>query len=278
MAMAVAMFGVGCVFLGVSRVFWISAFLMALTGYGLMYQIVASNTIVQTVVDDDKRGRVMSFYTIALLGSAPIGSPAERIAGRTHRGAGDVCRQRSWAARLRPSGSGNSCPRSRQAIRPRYASSNHSTRLIRRARGSGARVTTRPKGALYCAVVLARRLRLERRDLPRWSAAISDRCCCRNLMFWGDCRPGRLSRHRELAGDDARRGHERDLGDDVAMHRVPRPAALSPRPPPGCHCASSPEAHDAPRTGSAGRTEGSRPPGKCRRLPHRAEVMAVRTT
>ena len=39
-----------------------------------MYQIVATNTIVQTVVDDDKRGRVMSFYTIALLGSAPIGS------------------------------------------------------------------------------------------------------------------------------------------------------------------------------------------------------------
>ena len=48
--------------------------LMAVTGYGLMNQIVASNTIVQTTVADDKRGRVMSFYTIALLGSAPIGS------------------------------------------------------------------------------------------------------------------------------------------------------------------------------------------------------------
>jgi predicted MFS family arabinose efflux permease len=39
-----------------------------------MYQIVATNTIVQTIVDDDKRGRVMAFYTIALLGSAPVGS------------------------------------------------------------------------------------------------------------------------------------------------------------------------------------------------------------
>jgi predicted MFS family arabinose efflux permease len=48
--------------------------LMATTGYTLMYQVVATNTIVQTIVDDDMRGRVMSFYTIALLGSSPIGS------------------------------------------------------------------------------------------------------------------------------------------------------------------------------------------------------------
>jgi MFS family permease len=74
MAMTVAMFAVGCVLLGLSQVLWFSLVLMAVTGYGLMNQIVGSNTIVQTVVEDDKRGRVMSFYTIALLGSAPIGS------------------------------------------------------------------------------------------------------------------------------------------------------------------------------------------------------------
>jgi MFS family permease len=73
-AIAVAMFGVGCVLLGLSHWLWISIVLMGITGYGLMNQIVASNTIVQTVVEDGKRGRVMSFYTIALLGSAPIGS------------------------------------------------------------------------------------------------------------------------------------------------------------------------------------------------------------
>ena len=74
MTIAVAIFGVGCVLLGLSRSLWLSMALMALTGYGLMYQVVATNTIVQTIVDDDKRGRVMSFYTIALLGSAPLGS------------------------------------------------------------------------------------------------------------------------------------------------------------------------------------------------------------
>lgn len=73
-AVAIVGFGVGCVCLGLSQWFWASLALMAVTGYGLMQQIVASNTIVQTVVDDDKRGRVMSFYTIALLGSSPVGS------------------------------------------------------------------------------------------------------------------------------------------------------------------------------------------------------------
>jgi MFS family permease len=74
MTLAVLMFGVGCVLLGLSQWFWVSMALMTVTGYGLMYQVVATNTIVQTIVEDDKRGRVMSFYTIALLGSAPIGS------------------------------------------------------------------------------------------------------------------------------------------------------------------------------------------------------------
>jgi MFS family permease len=74
MTLAVATFGAGCICLGLSRWLWLSVALMAITGYGLMKQIVSTNTIVQTVVDDDKRGRVMSFYTIALLGSAPIGS------------------------------------------------------------------------------------------------------------------------------------------------------------------------------------------------------------
>jgi len=76
MALATATFGLACLLLGLSQWFWVSLGLMVLTGYGLMYQVVATNTIVQTIVDDDKRGRVMSFYTIALLGSAPIGSLA----------------------------------------------------------------------------------------------------------------------------------------------------------------------------------------------------------
>ena len=39
-----------------------------------MVQMAASNTILQTIVDDDKRGRVMSFYTMAFMGVAPLGS------------------------------------------------------------------------------------------------------------------------------------------------------------------------------------------------------------
>jgi len=37
-------------------------------------QMASSNTILQTIVDDDKRGRVMSFYTMAFIGTAPFGS------------------------------------------------------------------------------------------------------------------------------------------------------------------------------------------------------------
>ena len=40
----------------------------------MMMQTAASNTIIQTITDDDKRGRVMSFYTMAIMGTAPFGS------------------------------------------------------------------------------------------------------------------------------------------------------------------------------------------------------------
>lgn len=73
-AIAVGLFSVGSIGLGMSHWFWVSVPLMAVTGYGLMTQIVASNTIIQTIVEDNKRGRVMAFYTMALQGSIPIGS------------------------------------------------------------------------------------------------------------------------------------------------------------------------------------------------------------
>jgi len=73
-AIAIGVFSFASVGLGLSHWFWVSMALMSIAGYGLMTQIVASNTIIQTLVDDDKRGRVMSFYTIALQGSMPVGS------------------------------------------------------------------------------------------------------------------------------------------------------------------------------------------------------------
>jgi len=48
--------------------------LMIITGLGMMIQISSSNIILQTIVDDDKRGRVMSFFTMAFMGIRPFGS------------------------------------------------------------------------------------------------------------------------------------------------------------------------------------------------------------
>ena len=64
----------GLIAFSLSRFFLLSLVLLSIAGLGMMIQIAASNTILQTIVDDDKRGRVMSFYTMAFMGSAPFGS------------------------------------------------------------------------------------------------------------------------------------------------------------------------------------------------------------
>jgi MFS family permease len=71
---AVTVFGLGLVAFSFSRTLWLSLPLMVLMGGGFMLQMASSNTIVQTIVDDDKRGRVMSFYMMAFMGMAPFGS------------------------------------------------------------------------------------------------------------------------------------------------------------------------------------------------------------
>jgi MFS family permease len=72
--MSAAVFGIGLIAFSFSRSFIISLILMVFTGLGMMMQMAASNTVLQTIVDDDKRGRVMSFYTMAFMGIAPFGS------------------------------------------------------------------------------------------------------------------------------------------------------------------------------------------------------------
>jgi MFS family permease len=67
-------FGVGLIAFSFSRVMWLSLALMVVTGLGFMVQMAVSNTVLQTIVDEDKRGRVMSFYTMAFMGTAPFGS------------------------------------------------------------------------------------------------------------------------------------------------------------------------------------------------------------
>jgi MFS family permease len=62
------------ILLGLSHILWLSLALMLLIGFSMMQQMSASNTIMQTIVDQNKRGRVMSFYTVAFIGVAPFGS------------------------------------------------------------------------------------------------------------------------------------------------------------------------------------------------------------
>ncbi len=71
---ASSLFGIGLIGFSFSRLFWLSLLLMVLTGYGMMVQMTSTNTVLQTIVDEDKRGRVMSFYTMAFMGMVPFGS------------------------------------------------------------------------------------------------------------------------------------------------------------------------------------------------------------
>jgi MFS family permease len=71
---AAFLFGSSLVVLSFTRIFSVSLLLMVFLGMGLMMQNAASNTILQTITDDDKRGRVMSFYTMSIIGTAPFGS------------------------------------------------------------------------------------------------------------------------------------------------------------------------------------------------------------
>jgi len=72
--LATTTFGFGLIIFSMSRVLWLSLIFMVITGFGMMTQMVSSNTLLQTIVDDDKRGRVMSFYAMSFMGMAPVGS------------------------------------------------------------------------------------------------------------------------------------------------------------------------------------------------------------
>jgi MFS family permease len=67
-------FGSGLILFGLSRNLTLSLLLMLVVGFGMMQGLAASNTVIQTLVPEDKRGRVMSYYTVAFVGMAPFGS------------------------------------------------------------------------------------------------------------------------------------------------------------------------------------------------------------
>ncbi len=118
-AIAAAVFGIGLVAFGLSHRLWLSLLLLPFVGAGFMISLAATNTIVQTITEEHLRGRVMAFYTMAFLGTAPVGSllagvladrigePATIVAGGVACVLGSVW----FAARL---------PRLRELVRPVY--------------------------------------------------------------------------------------------------------------------------------------------------------------
>lgn len=71
---AAAMLGGALILFGLSHVLWLSLVLMVFAGFGLMQGAAVSNTIIQSLVPEDKRARVMSYYMMAFFGAAPFGS------------------------------------------------------------------------------------------------------------------------------------------------------------------------------------------------------------
>jgi len=71
---AVAVLGIGLIFFGLSHVLWLSLLLIVVVGFGVIQVAAVCNTIIQSLVPDDKRARVMGYYTMAFFGSAPFGS------------------------------------------------------------------------------------------------------------------------------------------------------------------------------------------------------------
>jgi len=116
---ASAVFGIGLVIFSFTTSLWPAFLVLAIAGGGFMIHLAATNTILQTIVEERLRGRVMSFYTMAFFGTVPIGSllggiMAERYgATRTVLVSGIICLAGSaWFA--------YKLPAIRAVIRPIY--------------------------------------------------------------------------------------------------------------------------------------------------------------
>ena len=113
------LFGASLVGLAFSGSFTISMVLLTLAGFGMMVQMAGSNTFLQTIVDDDKRGRIMSLYTMSYIGVAPLGSLlagalAERVSTELTLGVGGAVCIISAALFARQ------IPQFRELVRPIY--------------------------------------------------------------------------------------------------------------------------------------------------------------
>ncbi|HTY20054.1 MAG TPA: MFS transporter, partial [Geobacteraceae bacterium] len=73
-ARATILFGAGLISFSFTTYLPLSLLILSITGFGSMALVASSNTILQTIVDDDKRGRIMSLFTMSFIGIAPFGS------------------------------------------------------------------------------------------------------------------------------------------------------------------------------------------------------------
>jgi len=72
--LSAGLFGLGLILFGVSHVLWLSMAMLLVVGFGMMQSAAAANTVIQTLVPEGMRSRVMSYYTMAFVGMAPFGS------------------------------------------------------------------------------------------------------------------------------------------------------------------------------------------------------------
>ena len=86
MMVATTIFGAALVLFSFARSLWMALAILPFVGGGMMVEMASTNTILQTITAEHLRGRVMAFYTMAFLGTAPIGSLIAGVAAE-HIGA-----------------------------------------------------------------------------------------------------------------------------------------------------------------------------------------------
>ena len=123
-AIAAAVFGAALIAFSFSKHLWLSLVIVPLGGCAMLINFASANTVLQTLTEDEKRGRVMSFFTMAFVGMTPwgnllAGTASDALghnlvgASRTVRIAGAVCivAAISFALKL---------PALRKVVRPIY--------------------------------------------------------------------------------------------------------------------------------------------------------------
>ena len=106
-----AAFGVSLILFALSKSFWLSVLLLLPVGYFIMLQMASSNTLIQVMVPDALRGRIMAVYSMMFMGMAPHGRAAGRRAVRSLGRADDGRDRRTGVGCSARGGSGCSYPK-----------------------------------------------------------------------------------------------------------------------------------------------------------------------